>query len=293
MDHVAVDLGGKKSQICVRSSDGKILDERALATARLSRFFTKLPASRVILETCAEAFAIADAAVASGHEVRIVPATLVRQLGVGARGIKTDQRDARALSEASCRIDLPSVHLCSRRSRNLKSLCSSRHALIGSRTKLINNVRGWLRARVDSVRTGGAATFPRRLRAKLLAHEDGIPLHIERSLHLIEELTEQIQAADLELREIALSDELCRRLMTVPGVGPLTVVLFLAAVDDRERFHSAHALESYFGLAPGENSSSERTRRTHITKAGAKKVRWTLIQAAWCAMRTRPNDAMV
>jgi transposase len=247
----------------------------------------------VILETCAEAFGVADTAAEHGHEVRVVPALLVRQLGVGARGVKTDQRDARALSEASCRLDLPSVHICSARSRALKSTCAGREALIRARTKLINNVRGWLRGQAKSMRKGGTETFPPRLRALLDEQPDGWPAHVERSLHVLDELNCQIKEADVELKEMAVDDPICTRLMTVPGVGPLTAVRFLAAVDERARFGSSHALESYLGLTPGENSSSERKMRTGITKAGCKMVRWTLVQAAWSAMRTRPQDPMV
>ena len=107
MEHVAIDLGGRKSQVCVRSADGSILEEKQCETRALCRYLDRRPPSRVIVETCAEAFAVADAAMAAGHDVRVVPATLVRSLGVGARGIKTDVRDARVLSEVSCRIELP------------------------------------------------------------------------------------------------------------------------------------------------------------------------------------------
>src|SRR5438876_35695 len=81
--------------------DGAIWKECRLHTIALGEFLAVQPHSRVILETCAEAFAIADAGLAAGHEVRVVPATLVRQLGVGSRGVKTDVRDARLLSEVS------------------------------------------------------------------------------------------------------------------------------------------------------------------------------------------------
>jgi transposase len=111
MDHVAIDLGGRRSQVCVRSSDGKIVEEKRLDTARLREFLEKKEKSRVIVETCAEAFGVADIALELGHEARVVPATLVRTLGVGARRTKTDQRDAQVLSEVSCRIDLPPVSI--------------------------------------------------------------------------------------------------------------------------------------------------------------------------------------
>ena len=111
MEHLAIDLGGRDSQICVRSATGEILDERRWPTARLDRYLAERPPSRVIVETCSEAFWVADQARAAGHEVRVVSATRVRALGVGARRLKTDQRDARTLSEVSCRIDLASVHV--------------------------------------------------------------------------------------------------------------------------------------------------------------------------------------
>src|SRR5262245_39084496 len=98
MEHVAIDLGGRESQICVRDCEGAVVKERRWPTGDLRRFLTERPKSRGIVETCAEAFAIADIALELGHEVRVVPATLVRSLGVGARGSKTDRRDAQILA---------------------------------------------------------------------------------------------------------------------------------------------------------------------------------------------------
>src|ERR1700721_4362304 len=109
MEHIAIDLGGRESQVCVRNEDGKILQEGKHPTGELEKIFEGRTRSRVIVETSAEAFKVADAALRQGYEVRVVPATLVKSLGVGARRTKTDQRDAQALSQVSCRIDLPSV----------------------------------------------------------------------------------------------------------------------------------------------------------------------------------------
>lgn len=293
MQHIAIDLGSKESQVCVRQSDEKIVLERLHATARLGSFLENQPPSRVILETCSEAFKIADAAKVLGHEVRVVPATLVRSIGVGARGIKTDKRDARVLSEVSCRIDLPSVHVPSLLSRELKSLCGMREALVHSRTQLVNTARGYLRTRLVRLGRGSVKTFPDRARAQMLEQPDGMPCALERLLLAIEELTKQIADATTELDGLAKENETCRRLTTAPGVGTITSVRFLAAIDEVGRFPTAHALESYLGLTPGERSSSQKQRRTSITKAGAPQVRWTLGQACWNAWRWQPNDPLV
>ncbi len=283
MEHVAIDLGGRESQICIRDEKGTIVEECRHFTEGLGKYLSKRESSRVILETCAEAFQIADEALTQGHQVRVVPATLVRALGVGARGIKTDTRDARVLSEVSCRIELPSVHIPSKQARELKSLCGMRDALVTSRTKLINTVRGWLRTQTIRLRSGAANTLTKRVRNRIVQ----LPSYVERQLVAIDSLTEQIAAADKEVKQIASSNEVCVRLMTVPGVGPVTAVSFIAAIDRVDRFANAHALESYLGLTPGEYSSSDRKRRTGITKAGSSHLRWTLIQAAWSARRCR------
>jgi transposase len=293
VNHIAIDLGSRESQVCMRGPDGTILDERKVPTRRLPQLASSWPVSRIILETSAEAFRIADAALASGHEVRVVPATLSKTLGVGARGVKTDLRDARALSQVSCQIDLPSVHVPSSVSRELKSLCGSREILIENRTKTINNVRGWLRTQLWRVRSGSTCTLPMRVRALAAANGEPLPEHVERMLQVVEMLTMQIKGADRQVQRFASEHPTCRRLMTTPGVGPVTAVRFVAAIDDVTRFRTAHAVQSYLGLTPGEDSSSERERRTGITKAGPSALRRVLIQGAWVAIRRNPNDPMV
>jgi len=290
MQHVAIDLGKTKSQICIREPDGQVVLEQKLETASLGRYLQRRPPSRVILETCAEAFRVADLALSHGHEVRVVPATLVRSLGVGARGIKTDRRDAQVLSEVSCRIDLPSVHLPTDLARQRRSMCTAREELLSQRTSLVNGVRGWARTQLITLPSGGTEAFPKRARAALLSKPDGMPVYIERMLLIIDALNAQIAPADEELAKLAEDDAVCQRLMSVPGVGPVTSLRFVAALDDRTRFPNAHAVQAFLGLTPGENSSSERQQRTGITKAGPAPVRRALVQAAWNFRRLRPLD---
>jgi transposase len=293
LEHLAIDLGGRESQICVRSSDGTVLLEERRSTRQLKAFLRKRPTSRVIVETCAEAFAVADAALEMGHEVRVVPATLVRSLGVGSRGVKTDRRDAQVLSEVSCRIDLPSVHVPSQEARRRKTLCGMREALVSARTQMINSVRGWLRTELRQVATGGSESFPHRVRRHFAENSPTpTPTFVERQLQAIEDLNEQIGGADQELSELAMKDTTCTRLMTVPGVGPVTSIRFVAAIDDVSRFAGAHQVESYLGLVPGEDSSSERKRRTGITKAGSPALRRALAQAAWSLRHCRRADPL-
>jgi len=292
MLHVAIDLGGRESQICVREEDGSLVKEGRWPTAKLEKLLEEFPAgSRVVVETCAEAFSTADAARAAGHEPRVVPATLVRSLGVGQRGIKTDKRDARCLSEVSTRIELPSVHIRSEQSRMRKTLCGMREGLVSSRTQLVNQVRGWLRGQRQRLSSGAVETFTARVRKHF--GEQELPRCVARHLATIDALSEQIKDADAEVHAEAKSDVVCQRLMSVPGIGPVSALRYVAAVDTPERFHDAHALESHLGLTPGEKSSGDKTRRTSVTKAGDTAVRRTLVQSAWTLRRCRPGDPIV
>src|SRR5690606_40185919 len=107
-----------------------------------------------LLESSSEAFRVADVVRELGHDVRIVLAALAPSLGVGARGSKTDRRDAQVLSQVSTRVELQSIHIPSHLSRQWKSCCTAREALVTSRTQLINTVRGWMRTRLLTLRCG-------------------------------------------------------------------------------------------------------------------------------------------
>jgi transposase len=290
VNHVAIDLGSKYSQVCMRTADGTIVLERKERTAVLPMVMRTWEPSRVVVETSSEAFRMADAAVAAGHEVRVVPGTLAKQLGIGERKLKTDLRDARKLSEISCRTDLRSVHVPSSEGRELRSLLKTRHLLIGSRTQLINSVRGWLRTHLEGVRTRYAPALPKRIREHAEARTLVVPVHVEHVLTAVEALNVQIKALDTLVETRALAHPVCRRLMSIPGVGKITALAFVASIDDVTRFPSAHHVGAYLGLTPGEDSSSQRQRRTSITKAGPSLVRFTLVQAAWVILRKYPAD---
>jgi transposase len=295
MNHVAVDLGSRQSQLCVRSAEGQIQHEVRVSNADLRAALTALPKSRVVLESSSEAFAVADLALAAGHEVNIVPSGLAHNLGVGQRGVKTDKKDAQNLSMASCRMEtLPQVHLPSLQGRELRRLLTSRSQLVCARTGMVNSVRGWLRTQLLRPSKGTRPdNFPVRIRVLALSRPEGLPEHIERMLKVVETLNEQLKAADKELDQIAEANPVCQRLMTVPGVGSVTSATFWATLDDATRFKTAHAVESYIGLTPGESSSGETVQRLGITRAGSTRARAVLVQAAWVAWRTRPDDPMV
>ena len=291
MEHIAIDLGARESQICVRDDAGEIVDERRYTTRHLRKYLAKRKSGgRVLLESSSEAFAVADLARQCGHQVRVVPSSLVRALGVGERKLKTDQRDARKLSEMDCRMEVPSVHIPSAQHRDQQARITARQALVEVRTKLVNTVRSYFRSAELSQVKATPKTLAKNVRSKLPPQE--LPSYIEQVLCVLDSLNTQITEADEALKELANTDETCRRLQTMPGVGPVTSLCFAAAIDEVSRFESASKLTSYLGLTPGENTTGFKTKRIGLTKSGSVRVRWTLVQAAWTMVRTRPNDPL-
>jgi transposase len=223
-----------------------------------------------------------------------VAATLAPALGVGARKLKTDRRDARALSEASCRMDLPSVHIPSRLSRERHSVIGMRNVLVSSRTALANCITGYLRGQALSFTVRARpGQLPKAVRTAYERDGKSAPSFLERQLRALEALTKEINQADKELEAIVEQDANCRRLTTAPGIGPVTAILFTATVDDHTRFPRPREMGSYVGLTPGEHSSSDSVHRLGITKAGNRTLRWVLIQAAWTARVHYKDDPLV
>jgi transposase len=294
VERIAIDLGSRESQICIRNERGEIIEERRHLTARLGQYLAQRePGGRVLLESSSEAFAVADWARQSGHEARVVPSMLVRALGVGERGLKNDQRDARKLSEMDCRMDVPSIHIPSAERRDQQARLTAREALVAARTQLVNVVRAFFRTLARPPVKATPKTLAKQVRSQLVKTTEGLPDYIEQLLVTLETLNEQIAAADKGLEQLADQDPVCKLLQTMPGVGPVTSVCFAASVDELSRFEAAPKLTSYLGFVPGENTTGFKTKRTSITKAGRKRTRWTMVQAAWTMVRTRPHDPMV
>jgi transposase len=195
------------------------------------------------------------------------------------------------LSETPCRVEMPTVHIPSTETRRLQSRLGMREALVRSRTKLVNVTKAYLRTIGERAPIRSAGKLVVQLREKL-AHA---AQHLEPLLETIEGLNRSIEQFDEELEKLAASNELAQRLQTVPGVGVVTSLRYIATLDVASRFRNGAAVGSYVGLVPSEHSSGQSQRKGGITKAGSPSMRGVLVQAAWAAIRSRRhyNDPMM
>ena len=287
MEHVGIDLGASRSAICVVSSEGGVLLERSIRTLEIESFLAKRPRGRVAIESCAESRLVALRARKQGHDVRVVPAVFVRSLGIGARRIKTDKRDAQHLAIASFRLgdELPQIHVRTNESAAIQDLVRARSSLVSQRTMAINFVRAQLRkALLGTGPRRSAKAFCTGVRAIL---GKDTTLEVDAHLATIDVLNEQIEGLERRMKQVSEASEPATRLRKITGVGPIVSLAFLAAVADPKRFSSGSHLASYIGLSPGENTTGGKVRRTGIIAAGQRQVRGLLVQAAHSMLNAR------
>jgi transposase len=290
VEHVGVDLGSSQSAICILKADGSIASEFLLRTDDLERFFDRQSASVIAMESCAESRKVALIARRYQHVVRVVPTSTVRALNVGARRIKTDKRDARALAEASFRLGdkLPTVHVRGDEIAAIQDLINCRASLIQARTAAINFTRSMLRKALIQRPRCTPENFCKAIRSLPTAEEDAHQV-IAAQLAVIDAINEQIVLLDGRIATLAKENEKATRLQKISGVGPIVSLAFLIAIDDPKRFASASHVASYVGLAPGENTTGGRVRRTGVIAAGQRQLRALLVQAAHSKLNGRRN----
>lgn len=280
MDHVGMDLGKKGSQIAIITDAGEVVEKRMRTEReRLRQFFAGRAKARIVIEASTISEWVARLLEELGHEVVVADPNYAPMYAQRSRRVKTDKRDAQALAEACCLGAYRLSHRTSEEQRHVRALLAVRESLVRARVRFVALVQAVLSREGFRVPTGTARCFSARVKGlDLPAH---LAVEITPLLSMFAPLNEQIQALDARLEEIARRDVRVRRMMTMPQIGPVTAVSFVATLDDVGRFRGAHQVAAYLGLVPREWSSSEKQRRGRITKAGNARLRWLLVEAAW------------
>jgi transposase len=290
MEHVGMDIGLRESQLAILTEAGELLDKRIRTERdRLVQFFGSRAKAKILIEASTESEWIARCLEELGHDVVVADPNYAPMYCHRTRRIKTDRRDAHALAEA-CRLGgYRPAHRASDQQQQLKGILAIRDNLVRTRARWMVLIRSLLRREGIRVPKAVGQVFARRVQELELPGHLGA--EVAPLLSLLPPLNEQIQLLDQQLAQIACTNETAQRLTTVPGVGAVTAVSFLATLDQASRFQGAHQVESYLGLVPMEWSSSETQRRGHITKAGNGRMRWLLVEAAWRVLAGRRSPA--
>jgi transposase len=222
--------------------------------------------------------ALHDALAAAGLPVVCLETHQLRAT-LAAMTHKTDRNDARGIAQVVRTGWYKAVHAKSRSSREMRALLVSRRLLLRQALKLENSLRGTLKAFGHKLPCGARRRFEALVLEKLDA-EPALLAVVRPLLEARQALLAGFDALHRQLLAIVRRDQACRRMMTVPGVGPVTALAFRMAVDDPTRFRSSKAVGAVFGLVPRKHQSGAVDRDGRVTKAGDGLVRAALYEAA-------------
>jgi transposase len=283
MDHFAgLDVSVKETSVCIVDETGKIVREAKVASEpdALLAVLTN-PAygfKRIGLEAGPLSqwlfSSLADAGLpAICVETRHMRAALQAQIN------KTDRNDARGIAQMMRAGLYRPVHVKTLRSQKLRMLLTHRKLLQSKAIAIENDLRATLRNFGLKVGVVGTVKFEARIK-ELVENLSDLAMLVEPLLIVRRVLREQIGILHRRLLAIVRDDEVCRRLMTVPGVGPVVALTYRATVDVPARFRSSKAVGAVFGLTPAKYQSGEINRTGAISRCGDEMMRAVLYEAA-------------
>lgn len=256
---------------------GRALFSRKISRMKLLEFFIHQPRCLVALEACGGAHHWARELTELGHEVKLIPPAYVKPF---VKRNKNDAVDAEAICEAAQRPSMRFVAIKSEEQQASALVFRTRDLLVRQRTQLINAIRGHLTeygwvapkgpshvAALDDLLGGQmASSLP-----------DAARPMFRTMLDLLEVLNGKIGELDKEIARRAREDVMARRLMTIPGVGPITATAIAALAPPPESFAKGRDFAAWLGLAPRQLSTGGKQKLGSITKMGERTLRRLLI----------------
>ena len=277
---VGIDIGKEIFHVVGLGTDGKTAFRWKIKRLALKEAFEKVPPCIVGMEACLSAHFVSRMLRALGHEPRIIPAIYVKPF---LKGQKNDYNDAEAIAEAALRPNLRMVREKTQDQLDLQACHRVRSRLVSRRTAAINQIRAFLIEQGIAVRAGTSA-LRKSLFEILKNRKDEIsPRMTGLIVGLYEDwlkLNERIDAISGEIEELSRSEANCRRLMSVPGIGPIISTATVAAIGTGEAFERGRDFGAWLGLVPRQYSTGGRSILGRISKRGSKYLRTLLIQAA-------------
>jgi transposase len=264
---------------------------RQLRRGEITRFFGKLPATRIGLEACGASHHWARVLRGLGHMVVLMPPQYIKPYV--KRG-KNDAIDAAAICEAMSRPGMRFVAIKSAERQAALMLLSARDLLVKQRTMLINAMRGHA-AEFGVVAAKGPAKLSTLLQ-RVHAADAGVPDLAREILSLmarqLDALEAELKALEARLMEWHKADPVSRCLASQPGIGPIGAVSFSLKVTDPRGFRSGRHFAAWLGITPKEDSTGGRHRPGRISRRGDEALRKLLVLGATARIRfAKPGSA--
>ena len=258
-------------------ASGRALFSRKISRTKLLEFFARQPRCLVALEACGGAHHWARELTLLGHEVKLIPPAYVKPF---VKRNKNDAVDAEAICEAAQRPSMRFVAIKSEAQQASALVFRTRDPLVRQRTQLINAIRGHL-TEYGWVAPKGPSHVA--VLGDMLEGEMGSSLPeaarpmFRTMLDLLDQLNAKIGELDKEIARRARDDTIARRLMTIPGVGPITATAIAALAPPAETFAKGRDFAAWLGLVPRQLSTGGKQKLGSISKMGERTLRRLLI----------------
>jgi transposase len=281
---IGLDIAKSVFQVHGIDAEGDVVVRRQLRRAHLLRFFAKQAACLIGIEACASAHHWARELTKLGHQVRLMPPSYVKPY---VKRQKNDVADAEAICEAVTRPTMRFVEVKSAEQQSVMVLHRVRLILMRQRVQLSNAIRGHM-TEFGIVAPIGREGLQSLIRV-IVSGDERVPQQARSGLQLLgtqlEVISKQILETDRQIRTSARATEIGRRLMDVPGIGPLLASALVATIADPRAFRSGRNLAAWIGLVPRQSSSGGKERLGGITKQGDRYLRQLLVVGALAVVR--------
>jgi transposase len=281
---IGLDLAKNTFQAHGENADGSVAFRKKLRRDKVMTFFAGQPRCTVAMETCASAHFWARSLQELGHEVRLVPPVYVKPF---VKRQKNDAADAEAIAEAASRPTMRFVAVKSEAKQAQGMAFKTRDLLVRQRTQTINALRGNL-AEFGVIAPQGPAHVG-RLRVVVDDTETSLPAPVVALAHTlleqIDTLTEQVDKIERDIKQLARQQDSSKRVMTIPGVGPICATAVEAFAPPMESFNSGRDFAAWLGLTPRQHSTGGKDRLGKVSKMGQRDLRRLLIGGAMAVVR--------
>jgi transposase len=288
---IGIDLAKTIFHLVGVNARGEVVVRKKCSRNQLLRFTSNLRVSLIGMEACGGSHFLGRALREQGHDVRLMPAQYVKPY---VKTNKNDYIDAEAIAEAVGRPSMRFVPIKTDDQLDLQSLHRVRERWVRRRTAVINQIRGMLLERGITV-TKGRRHIEESLPGILEDSDNKLSgalraLLTELRLEM-QYLSRQIEESDKLILRIASELEPCRRLLAIPGIGPVIATATIAAIGNGAAFKKGRGFAAWLGVVPGEHSTGGKQTLTETSRRGNRYLRKLFVQGAHAVLQKRMKQS--
>ena len=288
---IGIDLGKTLFHLVGVDSRGTAVVRKRCSRAQLLAYTANLRVHRIGMEACSGSHFLGRALREQGHDVRLLPAQYVKPY---VKTNKSDYIDSEAIAEAVERPNMRFVPIKTEEQLDLQAAHRVRERWVMRRTAVVNQIRGLLLERGLTLPKGRRhleQAVPGILKNVESKWSEAFLVLVRQLNQELEQLSERIEEMDRVIERTAADHEACQRLMTIPGIGPVTATALVSAIGNGAEFRRGRDLAAWVGLVPREYSTGGRQKLLGISKRGNGYLRRLFVQGARTVMQHRNRQA--